>query len=94
MGNDLMQDYKGNASFSRWAALGLMLVGVGLVVAIIRWPQVQQAMLHAFDKCLETATWIFLGGKSPEMLDALRAKLKGLESSSTTTATITTKEET
>lgn len=76
--NKLMQDYQGNTSFTRWIVLGCFVAALCIVGATIYWPQVQTALLHAFDKLLETATWLFLGGKSPEVVSAFRAKISAM----------------
>lgn len=76
--NKVMEDYRGNSSFTRWFVLGCVIVAILLVVATIRWSTAQVAFLHAFDKLLETATWVFLGGKSPEIVNAFRAKIQAV----------------
>ena len=73
-----MQDYQGNTSFTRWIVLGCFVAAICIVGATIYWPQVQTALLHAFDKFLETATWLFLGGKSPEVVNAFRGKINAM----------------
>ena len=76
--NRLMQDYQGNTSFTRWIVLACFVAALCIVCATVMWPQVQTALLHAFDKLLETATWLFLGGKSPEVVNAFRAKISAM----------------
>lgn len=76
--SSIMEDYQGNSSFTRWATLGLLVAALCIVGATVRWPAAKDALLHAFDKVMETAVWIFLGGKSPEVVAAFSAKIKSL----------------
>lgn len=73
MGNNVMEDFRGNKSFTRWAVLGLLILGVGSAWAAVHWAQAKDVLLHAFDKMLDTAVLLFFGGKAPETF----AQVKG-----------------